>query len=71
MTPVITVSRGTVELTSARPLRSIQGFRAMFDLRLPDERPAPPVELRMYLAYGGQPMSETWCYQWAPPAAAR
>jgi periplasmic glucans biosynthesis protein len=71
MTPVITVSRGTVELTSARPLRSIQGFRAMFDLRLPDEQPGPPVEMRMFLAYGGQPMSETWCYQWAPPVAAR
>ena len=43
----------------------------MFDLRLPDEQPGPPVELRMFLAYGGQPMSETWCYQWAPPVAAR
>jgi periplasmic glucans biosynthesis protein len=71
MAPVITVSRGTVELTSARPLKSIQGFRAMFDLRLPDEQPGPPVELRMYLAYAGQPMSETWCYQWAPPTTAR
>jgi glucans biosynthesis protein len=39
----------------------------MFDLRLPDDRPAP-VELRLYLAYQGQPMSETWVYQWSPPA---
>jgi len=57
-----------VELPSARPLKSIQGYRAMFDLRLPDEPPVP-VELRVYLAYQGQPMSETWCYQWTPPAA--
>jgi periplasmic glucans biosynthesis protein len=70
MAPVISASRGTVELTSARPLKSIQGYRAMFDLRLPDERPTP-VELRTYLAYRGQPMSETWCYQWTPPGAAR
>jgi glucans biosynthesis protein len=68
MTAVITPSRGAVELPSARPLKSIQGYRAMFDLRLPDERPVP-VELRVYLAYQGQPMSETWCYQWTPPAA--
>ncbi|MCW5659066.1 MAG: glucan biosynthesis protein D [Burkholderiaceae bacterium] len=70
MAPVITTSRGTVELTSARPLKSIQGYRAMFDLKLPDES-AAPVELRAYLAFRGQPMSETWCYQWTPPPAVR
>ena len=42
----------------------------MFDLKLPDQKPTP-VELRMYLAYQGQAMSETWCYQWTPPAATR
>ena len=67
MRPMITVSRGSVEITSARPLKSINGYRAMFDLRLPDDNPAP-VELRMYLSYGGQAMSETWCCQWTPPS---
>ena len=66
MRPMITVSRGSVEITSARPLKSINGYRAMFDLRLPDDNPAP-VELRMYLTYGGQAMGETWCCQWTPP----
>jgi glucans biosynthesis protein len=66
MVPVITTSRGTVEIPSARPLKNIHGYRAMFDLRLPDDRPTP-VELRLYLAYQGQPMSETWVYQWTPP----
>lgn len=66
MAAVVTVSCGAVELVSARPLKSIHGYRAMFDLKLPDERSAP-VELRAYLAYRGQPMSETWCYQWSPP----
>jgi glucans biosynthesis protein len=68
MTPMITASRGTVEIASARPLKSIGGYRAMFDLRLPDAG-RMPVELRMFLAYRGQPMSETWSYQWTPPAA--
>ena len=70
MAAVITTSRGTVEIASARPLKSIHGYRAMFDLKLPDET-RTAVELRMYLAYAGQTMSETWCHQWAPPAGAR
>ena len=68
--PVITVSRGQVEITSARPLASVNGYRAMFDLRPLDDSTAP-VELRLYLSYNGQPMSETWLYQWTPPPAAQ
>ncbi len=68
--PVITVSRGKVEITSARPLASVNGYRAMFDLRPLDDSTAP-IELRLYLSYNGQPMSETWLYQWTPPAPAQ
>ena len=68
MKPVITTSRGSVEITSARPLGALRGYRAMFDLRVPDKS-RTPVELRLYLSYRGQPMSETWTYQWSPPAA--
>ena len=64
--PVITVSQGTVEITSARPLDAIRGYRAMFDLKLPDDAKGP-IDLRMYLAADGQAMSETWLYQWTPP----
>jgi glucans biosynthesis protein len=67
---VITASRGKIEVTSARPLDAIKGYRAMFDLRPLDDSTAP-IELRMYLSYNGQPMSETWIYQWTPPAAAQ
>ncbi|NML18772.1 glucan biosynthesis protein [Azohydromonas caseinilytica] len=67
--PVISASRGTVEITSARPLASVRGWRAMFDLRPADSRPEP-VELRLFLRHQGRPMTETWCYQWTPPAAA-
>lgn len=68
--PVITVSRGQVEITSARPLDSLRGYRAMFDLRPTDDSVAP-VDLRLYLRANGQPLTETWIYQWTPPPAAR
>jgi glucans biosynthesis protein len=67
VTPVISTSAGTVEITSARPLDSIRGYRAMFDLRVPDEVKGP-INLRLYLANDGQALSETWLYQWTPPA---
>ena len=63
--PVITASRGQIEVTSARPLDSIRGYRAMFDLRPNDESPEP-INLRMFLRLGEQPLSETWLYQWTP-----
>jgi len=66
--PVITASRGRVEITSARPLHSIQGYRAMFDI-VPTES-TEPIDLRLYLASNGQALSETWLYQWAPPPVA-
>ena len=64
---VMEASRGTVEITSARPLASIQGWRAMFDIR-PTDDSLDPINLRMYLKSDGQPLSETWIYQWTPPA---
>ncbi|MGB7481450.1 MAG: glucan biosynthesis protein D [Burkholderiaceae bacterium] len=68
--PKISASRGTVELASARPLHAIQGYRLMFDLKPADDGIAP-IDLRAYLAVDGQPLSETWLYQWTPPPAAQ
>ena len=67
--PVITASRGNIEITSARPQKEIKGYRAMFDLRPTDSNPEP-IDLRVYLRLNGQPLSETWLYQWTPPPAA-
>jgi periplasmic glucans biosynthesis protein len=67
--PVINASRGTIEIASARPLASTGGYRAMFDLKPEDENPAP-IDLRLYLRVDGQPLSETWMYQWSPPERA-
>ena len=67
MEPVITASRGTIEITSARPLESINGWRAMFDVR-PDDESTEPITLRLYLRHDGQPLTETWL---APPRGGR
>ena len=64
--PVISVSRGKTELVSARPLAQIKGWRAMFDL-VPDAS-VEPITIRMFLRTQGQPLTETWLYQWVPPA---
>lgn len=64
--PVITASRGSVAITSARPLQAVNGWRAMFDL-VPDDS-MEPIDLRLYLQSGGQPLTETWLYKYVPPA---
>jgi glucans biosynthesis protein len=64
--PVITASRGEIEITSVRPLYEIGGLRAMFDIK-PDDS-AEPIDLRLYLRLDKQALSETWIYQWTPPA---
>ena len=63
--PVIEASRGSVEITSARPLHSIDGYRAMFDL-VPDDS-LEPINIRLYLRSGKETLSETWLYQYTPP----
>jgi glucans biosynthesis protein len=64
---VITASQGRVEITSARPQAAINGWRAMFDLVPPPGM--EPIDLRLYLSYDGQPLTETWMYQYSPPPA--
>ena len=59
--PVISVSSGKVEITSARPLAAVHGIRAMFDL-VPDAT-TTPITMRLYLSADGQPLSETWLYE--------
>lgn len=65
--PVISVTRGSVEVTSARPLYSVNGWRAMFDL-VPDAR-KEPIGIRLFLRADGQPLTETWLYEWEPVPA--
>jgi len=63
---VVSVTRGRLELTSARYLASVKGWRAMFDL-VPDDS-VEPITLRLYLrGPNGQPLTETWIYDYDPP----
>jgi periplasmic glucans biosynthesis protein len=68
--PVITASRGRIELASARRLVPLGEWRVMFDLALTDESPEP-VNLRLLLSLDGQALSETWFYQYSPPPPAQ
>jgi glucans biosynthesis protein len=63
---VISCSRGEVQIPSARPLHEIGGYRAIFDVK-PTDDSIEPINLRVYLRARGQPLSETWVYQWSPP----
>ncbi|MBW4933429.1 OpgD/OpgG family glucan biosynthesis protein [Marinobacter sp. F4206] len=63
--PLITVSRGSVEISSARPLASLNGYRAMFDL-VPDDS-TDPIDLTLVLRLGDEVLTETWVYQYSPP----
>jgi glucans biosynthesis protein len=66
--PVVDVARGTVEMPSARPLQSIDGFRVMFDVKPPADS-IEPIDIRLFLQHRGRPLTETWLYQWTPPSA--
>ena len=63
---VIDTSQGKVEIESARPLHSVDGYRVMFDVVPPDQT-STPINMHVYLEVNGQPLSETWQYQWNPP----
>jgi periplasmic glucans biosynthesis protein len=67
--PVISASRGEIQIASARPQAEISGYRAMFDLK-PTDGSTEPIDLRLYLRHAGRPLSETWLYQWTPPPLA-
>jgi glucans biosynthesis protein len=67
--PVVTASRGAIELALAQPQVEIQGYRALFDLRTTDDG-VEPIDLRLYLRLGHEALTETWVYQWTPPPAS-
>ncbi|GAC1303143.1 MAG: glucan biosynthesis protein D [Steroidobacteraceae bacterium] len=64
----ITVSRGQTEHVTAHLVREFDGYRALFDVRPPDDS-TEPINLRLYLRLDGRALSETWVYQWTPPGA--
>jgi periplasmic glucans biosynthesis protein len=64
---VITTSKGSsTEHVTAHYVDEFRGYRALFDVRPPDDS-NEPVDLRLYLRIDGRPLTETWIYQWTPP----
>jgi periplasmic glucans biosynthesis protein len=64
---VITASSGTTEHVTAHYVEEFKGYRALFDVRPPDDS-LEAINLRLYLRIDGRPLTETWIYQWTPPA---
>ncbi len=64
---VITTSRGTTEHVTAHFVSEFAGYRALFDVRPPEDS-VEPIDLRLYLRIDGRPLTETWIYQWTPPS---
>ncbi|HHW4680479.1 MAG TPA: glucan biosynthesis protein [Xylella taiwanensis] len=68
--PVLHMTRGRTEIVSARPLHEIRGYRVMFDV-VPLDDSTQQIDIRLYLRdANGEPLTETWLYQWTPPILA-
>jgi periplasmic glucans biosynthesis protein len=64
---VISTSKGTTEHVTAHYIEEIRGYRALFDVRPPEDS-NDVIDLRLYLRIDGRPLTETWIYQWMPPS---
>jgi len=64
---VVTASSGEIHYTTAHYLAEFSGYRALFDIQ-PVEGSEKPIDLRLYLRIQGRPLTETWIYQYTPPA---
>ncbi|MCS3467681.1 glucan biosynthesis protein [Pseudomonas sp. JUb42] len=65
--PVVTVSGGEVKDFNVLALPNIKGFRVTFDW-YPTSDSVDPVEMRMFIRTQDRTLSETWLYQYFPPA---
>jgi glucans biosynthesis protein len=67
--PVIGTSRGKVDGAYVIKVVGTNKWRALFDLQLPQtQQRTAPVDLRLFLRLDGRTLSETWLYQYFPPA---
>jgi periplasmic glucans biosynthesis protein len=64
---VITVSHGQTEHVTAHYVEEFHGYRALFDVKPPDDN-VEPIDMRLYLRIDGRPLTETWIYLWTPPS---
>ena len=66
--PVVTVSNGKVQDFHVLVLPDIKGYRVIFDW-YPTSDSVDPVEMRAFIRTQDRTLSETWLYQYFPPAA--
>jgi glucan biosynthesis protein len=67
LAPVINVSAGKIKDIEILYVQPFDGYRILFDW-YPDSDSVMPVELRMYVKSGNTALTETWLYQYFPPA---
>lgn len=65
--PVITLSNGQARQVEILYVEPFDGYRILFDW-YPTDDSTKPVDMRMFLRSQGQTLSETWLYQYFPPA---
>lgn len=65
--PVITLSGGEAKQIEILYVEPFNGYRIQFDW-YPTTESTDPVEMRMFLRCRGEAISETWLYQYFPPA---
>ena len=63
VTPMVTVSRGTVSNAYVIKVVGTEKWRALFDL---DATGQDAIQLRCYLRLNGKALTETWLYQYYP-----
>ncbi len=63
----MSASRGQTEHVTAHFVQEFNGYRALFDVRPPDDS-SEAIDLRLYLRIHGKPLTETWIYQYTPPS---
>jgi glucan biosynthesis protein len=64
---VISASNGQIKDIHVLPLDPIKGFRILFDW-YPTNDSVDPVEMRLFIRTQDRTLSETWLYQYFPPA---
>ncbi|MGJ8525592.1 Glucans biosynthesis protein D [Halomonadaceae bacterium LMG 33818] len=68
--PQISVSSGEAKSIQVLQIPEIKGYRVLFDW-YPNNASTDPVNMRLYLkSSAGNTLSETWLYQYFPPAPA-
>lgn len=65
--PVITLSSGEAKQIEILYVEPFDGYRIQFDW-YPTSDSTAPVDMRMFLRCQGEAISETWLYQYFPPA---